>query len=110
MSDDEQGVLLACDGSSGNRSLEYAIAHKMAKAFEVWKQRQAKYGSRNIAATGEVGCVVRGFDKLARIQNALDSEASAKAADETCDDAWLDLLNYAAIALVVRAKKWPGAA
>ena len=105
-----EGVSLECDGSSGEKSLEYAIAHEMRKAFEVWKQRHRKYGTRNIAATGEIGCVVRGFDKLARIKNAHESEQSGAAKDETCDDAWLDLLNYSAIALVVRAKKWPGAA
>ena len=45
------------------------------------------------------------WDKLARINNLIDSGAEPE--NESLRDSWIDILNYAAIGLLVTDGKWP---
>lgn len=66
------------------------------------------YGSRNISQSpgGPLnGLRVRMWDKTARINNLIDSGATPE--NESLKDSFLDLMNYAAIALLVLENKWP---
>jgi hypothetical protein len=66
------------------------------------------YGPKNIAHSpgGALnGLRVRMWDKVARINNLLDSNVSPS--NESLRDSFLDLLNYSAIAMMVIDKKWP---
>ncbi len=66
------------------------------------------YGPKNIAHSpgGPLnGLRVRMWDKVARINNLLDSKASPS--NESLRDSFIDLLNYSAIAILVLDKKWP---
>ena len=66
------------------------------------------YGPKNIAHSpgGPLnGLRVRMWDKVARINNLLDSNVSPS--NESLRDSFLDLLNYSAIAMMVLDKKWP---
>ena len=66
------------------------------------------YGPKNIAHSpgGALnGLRVRMWDKVARINNLLDSNVSPS--NESLRDSFLDLLNYSAIAMMVLDKKWP---
>ena len=66
------------------------------------------YGPKNIAHSpgGALnGLRVRMWDKVARINNLLDSNLSPS--NESLRDSFLDLLNYSAIAIMVLDKKWP---
>lgn len=66
------------------------------------------YGPHNIGASpgGPLnGLRVRMWDKLARINNLIDSGATPQ--NESLRDSFLDLLNYSAIALMVLDGKWP---
>ena len=66
------------------------------------------YGPKNIAHSpgGPLnGLRVRMWDKVARINNLLDSNVSPS--NESLRDSFLDLLNYSAIAMMVIDKKWP---
>ena len=66
------------------------------------------YGPKNIAHSpgGPLnGLRVRMWDKVARINNLLDSNLSPS--NESLRDSFLDLLNYSAIAIMVLDKKWP---
>lgn len=69
------------------------------------------YGTGNISATGEVGVLFRASDKLARLFNFLDKKLQhggiTRAVNESIDDAWADLRNYAGIARTIRAGEWP---
>ena len=69
------------------------------------------YGTGNISATGEVGVLFRASDKLARLFNFLNKKlidgGQLQVANESIDDAWSDLRNYAGIARVIRAGEWP---
>lgn len=66
------------------------------------------YGPKNIAHSpgGALnGLRVRMWDKVARINNLLDSNVSPS--NESLRDSFVDLLNYSAIAIMVLDKKWP---
>jgi hypothetical protein len=66
------------------------------------------YGAKNISQSpgGPLnGLRVRMWDKTARINNLIDSGATPE--NESLKDSFLDLLNYAAIALLVLDGKWP---
>jgi hypothetical protein len=100
-------VGLDCDGSSGSPALERAMADHFERAFEIWKARQRKYGSDNIARRGPAGVMVRLDDKMARLDRAFAGGAS-ESADETVTDTCYDVANYALIALACHKGEWPG--
>ena len=100
-------VVLTCDGGSGDANLEGVVADTFKEIFSLWKERQAKYGPSNIAAFGEVGCLVRGHDKMARLRRALMDNLGAVMPDESVEDSWKDLTNYAVMGLVCRRGQWP---
>ena len=66
------------------------------------------YGPKNIAQSpgGPInGLRVRMWDKIARINHLVDSGADAK--NESLEDSYKDLANYAIIGLMVLRGKWP---
>ena len=95
------------DGSSGDKSLECEWLKVAQQIFELWQQRQKKYGPANIAAFGEKGCLVRAFDKTARLRQALFNGQGAEMPDGTIEDSWADLVNYALMGILCRRKLWP---
>ena len=71
-------------------------------------RKHKDYGPKNIAHSpgGPLnGLRVRMWDKVARINNLLDSKVSPS--NESLRDSFIDLLNYSAIASMVLDKKWP---
>jgi hypothetical protein len=66
------------------------------------------YGPKNIAHSpgGALnGLRVRMWDKVARINNLVDSKVNPS--NESLRDSFIDLLNYSAIAIMVLDKTWP---
>jgi hypothetical protein len=66
------------------------------------------YGPLNIARSpgGPInGLRVRMWDKIARINNLVDSQV--KPSNESLRDSFMDLLNYSAIAMMVLDGNWP---
>ena len=66
------------------------------------------YGPKNVAHSpgGPLnGLRVRMWDKVARINNLIDSKVNPS--NESLRDSFLDLLNYSAIAIMVLDKTWP---
>lgn len=63
-------------------------------------EKQKDYGAQNILKFGEMGCLVRASDKLERLINLLQSKRTPS--NESIEDSWKDLRNYAEIALMVR--------
>ena len=93
---------------------------KIDEAFvaDVWRimdaagnlliRKHHDYGPKNIAHSpgGPLnGLRVRMWDKIARINNLLDS--GVKPSNESLRDSYLDLLNYSAIAMMVLDGVWP---
>ena len=105
----------------GNRDLVSATyTDKVDEAFiaDVWRimdqagnllvRKHHDYGPKNIAHSpgGPLnGLRVRMWDKIARINNLLDS--GVKPSNESLRDSYLDLLNYSAIAMMVLDGVWP---
>ena len=66
------------------------------------------YGPKNVAHSpgGPLnGLRVRMWDKVARINNLVDSKVHPS--NESLRDSFIDLLNYSAIAIMVLDKTWP---
>ena len=77
-------------------------------AQSVLLRKHMDYGPKNISQSpgGPLnGLRVRMWDKLARINHLVDSGAMPE--NEPLEDSFLDLMNYAAIALLVLKGEWP---
>lgn len=81
--------------------------------MELHLRKIKDYGPHAINATGEVGIVVRMWDKMARLLNltgwdiTTGKQTSAKSPNnESVDDTLMDLASYALIMLVYRQGKW----
>lgn len=73
-------------------------------------KRHIDYGPKNIAESpgGALnGIRVRMWDKVARINNLIDSGADPQG--ENLRDSFVDITNYGLIALMVLDGNWPGA-
>jgi len=66
--------------------------------------KQRDYGPGNIADFGEFGVLVRVNDKVARLKNLLSQ--GQRPENESIDDTWKDIANYAVIALMVKRGYW----
>lgn len=87
---------------------EQDVADVFNGGYNVLLEKHKDYGPRNISASpgGPLnGLRVRMHDKLARINNLIDSGATPE--NESLRDSFLDLMNYAAIAQVVLDGNWP---
>jgi hypothetical protein len=91
--------------------IEYDIQTAMGRAALViaienvatLDRKQRDYGSRNISEFGEFGILMRVWDKICRLKNLMGKENPK---NESIDDSWLDMANYAVIAILVRRGIW----
>lgn len=86
------------------------------KMYRTHLAKNADYSPANILGCGEIGVIVRGWDKIARLLNlygfnikiqepaTLSPPRDAKY--ESIDDTWLDMAVYGIIGMLVRAGKW----
>lgn len=81
------------------RSYEDAVDQVLADVRRTLIDRQRKYGHKNIERSGERGLLVRLNDKLARMENNLDSDGRpiVEATDETIEDTAIDIAGYGVI-------------
>ena len=92
-------------------ALEYDIQTEMGRAallvalenVATLDRKQRDYGSRNISEFGEFGILMRVWDKICRLKNLMGKENPQ---NESIDDSWLDMANYAIIAILVRRGIW----
>lgn len=78
------------------------------KAGNLLLRKHKDYGPTNISRSpgGPLnGLRVRMHDKTARINNLIDKGATPE--NESLKDSFIDLLNYATIAIMVLEGKWP---
>jgi len=78
-----------------------------SKAIHLLVQKHEDYGPANISdAPGGAlnGLSVRLHDKVARLNNLLSNHKKPK--NETIQDTFIDILNYAIIALLILDDKW----
>jgi hypothetical protein len=91
-----------CELFSINTRLKATYSQYSQKASRIFHDRQDKYGPANISNGGLTFLEARRNDKLARIRNT-DKDF----ADETLEDAYLDMVNYWFIELMVVKGDWP---
>jgi ribosomal protein S27AE len=81
------------------------VTEALSAVEEVLRQKHHDYGEDNLHAFGELGILVRASDKVARLKNLLDMEASGTdvpaVSDESRADTWRDLAGYAIQALIM---------
>jgi hypothetical protein len=68
---------------------------------QVLLSKRHDYGPGNLSEFGEYGILVRVSDKFHRLKTLLTSGDAPK--HEAIEDTWLDLANYAVLALIMRA-------
>jgi hypothetical protein len=91
-----------------NATFNEAIQQKFQHAKSVLLQKHKDYGPKNIALApgGAInGLRVRMWDKMARINHLVESGATPE--NESLKDSFLDLANYAIIAMLVLDGEWP---
>jgi len=84
-----------------------AVHSKYDEAEKLLLKKHKDYGPKNISASpgGAInGLRVRIHDKLARINNLYDSNATPQ--NESLRDSFIDMANYAIIALLVLDDEW----
>lgn len=83
--------------------------------YRVHLKKNADYSPANILGTGELGVVVRLWDKIARLMNLTGFVLKVEPAtfskpktpkNESVDDAYMDLSVYGIIGMLVRQGKW----
>jgi hypothetical protein len=87
--------------------LEFEAAIIARKAIELLVQKHNDYGPKNIsdAPGGPLnGLSVRLHDKVARLNHLLSNDKEPQ--NESIQDTFIDILNYAIIALLVIDDKW----
>jgi len=85
-----------------------AVQQKFQHAKSVLLQKHKDYGPKNIALApgGAInGLRVRMWDKMARINHLLETGVDPQ--NESLKDSFLDLANYAIIAMMVLDDEWP---
>ncbi len=90
-----------------NSEFVKAVANKYDEAEKLLLKKHKDYGPKNISASpgGAInGLRVRIHDKLARINNLYDSNATPE--NESLRDSFIDMANYAIIALLVLDDEW----
>jgi len=86
------------------RTFYEALGLILDEMRETMIAKQKDYGPSNISDFGEVGVLVRANDKMARLRNL--HKIGGRPQNEAIDDSWIDLANYAVIALMVRRGIW----
>jgi len=84
----------------------YKTAKKIA---EMLIKKRLDYGNENLKPFGELGILIRVYDKLSRLKNLLYDNPHMlydnphrKPKNETVEDTWLDIAGYAILALMMR--------
>ena len=90
-----------------NNDFEDSVKQVYDEAMTLLLKKHKDYGPKNISASpgGAInGLRVRLHDKLARINNLYDSQATPE--NESLRDSFIDMANYALIALLVLDDVW----
>ena len=86
------------------KTFEDAVDCIQLRLKELLISKHKDYGRGNIQAFGEYGVLVRATDKILRLQNLLKPSGDESIPfNESVEDTWRDLANYAIIALMLRA-------
>jgi hypothetical protein len=104
------GVYQVPEGGIADSPIKFNndVADITSGLFDLLIKKHADYGPKNISQSpgGPLnGLRVRMWDKIARINNLIDSGATPE--NESLIDSYRDLANYSIIAIMVLEGKWP---
>ena len=83
--------------------------------YQVHLDKNADYSPANILGVGEIGLIVRMWDKMTRLLSLLGFDVEVKfkgyhgpkeARNESVDDSFMDMAVYSIIAMLYRQGKW----
>jgi hypothetical protein len=103
-------------GKSGWIEIEKEFLRAQQTQYKIFCDRQKKYGPYNIGVGGLAGVGVRIGDKVSRIWEMLglsyhdglvNTGRDVNFADDSKEDAFIDVANYGTIGLLVLRGKWP---
>ena len=92
-----------------------AFREVIEEMYSLHLRKNADYSPLNLQGTGDLGVVVRAWDKMSRLMsltgfrltaNYHGFEGGKEPSNESVDDSWIDLANYAVIALLMRRGVW----
>ena len=92
-----------------------AFREIIEEMYSLHLKKNADYSPLNLQGTGDIGVVVRSWDKMSRLMSLHGFNLSAtfhgfsgskEASNESVEDSWIDLANYAVIALLMRKGVW----
>lgn len=98
------GLRVEDSPASGPQTFEEGLGLVLDDMRELMIAKQRDYGPGNILDFGDQGVLVRANDKIARLKNLYRTGDAPQ--NETVDDSWIDLGNYAVIAMMVRRGHW----
>lgn len=96
------------DGKKGAVKFNNDVADVTGDLFNLLISKHNDYGPKNISQSpgGPLnGLRVRMWDKFARINNLVDNNVDPQ--NESLEDSFKDMANYAIIGLLVLQGKWP---
>ncbi len=78
-----------------------AIDDVTQKIKHMLVKKRLDYGEGNLKAFGELGILIRSYDKISRLKNLL-YDKKTEPQNETVEDTWMDIAGYAILALMMR--------
>jgi len=100
-------VTYAVKTNNKNTGLRLDAFNVLIEALNLLVKKHEDYGPKNISeAPGGAlqGLLVRLHDKMARLKNLTDNNKTPN--NESIEDTFIDIINYATIALLVLQGKW----
>lgn len=82
-------------------SFDEAVYMKVSEIANTLIKKRIDYGSENLKPFGELGILIRVYDKVSRLKNLL-YDNPRKPKNEAIEDTWLDIAGYAVLALMMR--------
>lgn len=96
-------IKLGFKTKAGTEALKVAIANCL-----LLDRKQIDYGPKNVSAFGSFGVMVRLNDKMERLKTIYTKKGRKRSViNESINDSFRDMSNYATIALLIELGLWP---
>ena len=97
-------IAAVCEAGGVSTDMGHEAMKIAAENVALLDSKHKDYGAGNIAAFGEYGIMVRLSDKMERLKRLLTNAQTPN--NESIEDTYRDVCNYAIIALMVRRNLW----
>ena len=87
------------------RAAHYYSGVNHGEAFTLLREKNKIYGTKQLHTMGTLGILIRSLDKIERIKNIQQGATSIVLATESVKDSYIDLFNYAVLAVLLLDKR-----